>query len=43
MSDYRCQLCGDPMKHWNQGIYECEDCNQMIDGAILEEMEDDYE
>lgn len=25
-----CPSCGDEMKHWNQGIYECEDCDIMI-------------
>ncbi|WII39176.1 hypothetical protein [Paenibacillus thiaminolyticus] len=25
-----CPFCGDEMKHWNQGIYECENCDIMI-------------
>lgn len=37
--DKICPSCGDEMKHWNQGIYECEDCNIMIDGECLDEMD----
>lgn len=33
-----CPSCGGDLKHWNQGIYECEDCGSMIDGDVLEEM-----
>jgi ribosomal protein L37AE/L43A len=32
-----CPSCGDEMKHWNQGIYECEDCDIMLDGDCLPE------
>ncbi|WP_267890458.1 hypothetical protein [Paenibacillus bouchesdurhonensis] len=25
-----CPVCGGDIKHWNQGIYECQDCGAMI-------------
>ncbi|MDT2293260.1 hypothetical protein P7H15_10980 [Paenibacillus larvae] len=33
-----CPFCGDEMEHWNQGIYECKDCEVMIPDDI----DDDY-
>jgi ribosomal protein L37AE/L43A len=36
MEDIICPSCGDEMEHWNQGIYECEDCGVMLDGDCLE-------
>ncbi|WP_194287443.1 hypothetical protein [Gracilibacillus oryzae] len=40
MNSYICPLCGEEMKHWNQGIYECPDCGNMMDGDDLEEILD---
>jgi ribosomal protein L37AE/L43A len=37
--DHNCPFCGEEMEHWNQGIYECEECEVMIDGEVLEEVE----
>ncbi|EJW19161.1 hypothetical protein PAV_1c01320 [Paenibacillus alvei DSM 29] len=25
-----CPFCGDEMKHWHMGIFECKDCDLMI-------------
>jgi ribosomal protein L37AE/L43A len=37
--DNICPVCGESaMKHWNQGIYECEDCGAMIPLDDLEEL-----
>lgn len=32
-----CPFCGDEMEHWNQGIYECKDCNIMIPDDFVTE------
>ena len=37
-----CPFCAEPMTHWNQGIYECEDCETMIPIDCLEDEEDDH-
>ena len=34
-----CELCGGETKEWSQGIYECEDCGNMVDSSIYEEEE----
>lgn len=26
-----CPFCGGEIRHWNQGIYECQDCGAMLD------------
>ncbi|WP_144461801.1 hypothetical protein [Siminovitchia fortis] len=34
-----CPVCGESeLKHWNQGIYECEDCGAMIPGDFLRDI-----
>jgi transposase len=38
--DKICPFCGEEMKHWNQGIYECEECGTMIDGDWIDEMKE---
>lgn len=40
-NDLYCPSCGEPMEHWNQGVYSCEDCDIMIDSEILDD--DDLE
>jgi transposase len=37
MDEMFCPICGEEMKHWNQGIYECEDCEIMIDSDIFDD------
>jgi tRNA(Ile2) C34 agmatinyltransferase TiaS len=37
MDDVICPVCGEDMKHWNQGIYECKDCGTMIAIEDLDE------
>lgn len=35
--EYICIGCGeDYLKHWNQGIYECETCGCMFPKEVLE-------
>lgn len=34
--EYYCPGCGDEMTHWNQGIYECDECGLMIDAEAQE-------
>jgi ribosomal protein L37AE/L43A len=36
MDEIFCPSCGEEMEHWNQGIYECEECGTMIDSSIYE-------
>ncbi|WP_268324254.1 hypothetical protein [Bacillus haynesii] len=36
-----CPACGEEVKHWNQGIYECKECGTMIDSLIFEEDEEE--
>ena len=39
--DNVCPACGeDEMTHWNQGIYECNECGTMLD--LGDEEEDEY-
>ncbi|ETK27402.1 hypothetical protein [Paenibacillus larvae] len=38
-----CPFCGDEMEHWNQGIYECKDCEIMIPDDIDDEGGDKIE
>lgn len=33
-----CPLCGGNMVEWNMGIYECEDCENMIDIEVINEI-----
>lgn len=42
MDEMFCPACGGDMKHWNQGIYECKDCGNMMDGDFFEDDDDDY-
>lgn len=35
--DKICFVCGGDLKHWNQGIYECRDCGNMVDEDIFED------
>lgn len=37
MENYDCPSCGGDLKHWNQGIYECADCELMVDVDSLED------
>ena len=32
-----CPFCGGEMEEWNQGIYECTECGNMVDDSIYEE------
>ncbi|BFH12316.1 hypothetical protein J6TS7_65080 [Paenibacillus dendritiformis] len=36
-----CPFCGDEMTHWNQGIYECKECNVMIPDEREDEDDED--
>ncbi len=38
MENYMCPLCGEEMEHWNQGIYECNECGSMIPQDDLDEI-----
>ena len=38
--DGMCIACGGDLSHWGQGIYECKDCGNMVDGDIFEEEDD---
>jgi ribosomal protein L37AE/L43A len=38
MSEHYCPFCGEPLNHWNQGIYECKDCG--VDFPDLDDEED---
>jgi hypothetical protein len=31
MGYYTCPSCDEEMKHWVDGVFECEDCETMID------------
>lgn len=42
MDDFFCPSCGEAMKHWNQGIYECKDCGTMIDSSIFDDEEENF-
>ena len=33
-----CPNCGDEMREWQGSIYECEECGNMIDADIFEEV-----
>lgn len=37
MDEMLCPGCGDTMEHWNQGIYECKGCGNMMDCDFFEE------
>lgn len=39
MEDSICPFCGGEMEEFNQGIYECKDCENMMDSEIFDEME----
>ncbi|MEK5069793.1 hypothetical protein [Sporosarcina sp. FSL K6-1508] len=41
MDEILCPSCGEEMKHWNQGIYECKECGTMIDGDIFDEEDEE--
>lgn len=44
MDEDICPACGGDMKHWSQGIYECDDCGAMVPlDEIYEEDEDEFE
>jgi ribosomal protein L37AE/L43A len=36
MNGYICPDCGEDMQLWHMGIYECKDCDVMIDSDIFE-------
>ncbi|MUG24753.1 hypothetical protein GNQ08_20505 [Paenibacillus macerans] len=36
-----CPLCGGDIKHWNQGIYECQDCGAMVPSDEGDDEEDE--
>lgn len=42
-SDRVCPFCGGNMKEWHMGIYECEDCENMIDIEVINEILGDDE
>lgn len=36
-----CPVCGESeIKHWNQGIYECEDCGAMVPIDCLQDIDE---
>lgn len=42
MEEIFCPACGEEMEHWNQGIYECKDCETMIDSSIFDGDDEDF-
>ena len=39
MSEDFCPACGEEMKEWHNGIYECDECGNMIDLEIFNDEE----